>query len=620
MCAQIRRRGPDDEGIHAGRQCAIGMRRLSIIDLATGHQPIFNEDGTVWVVFNGEVYNYQELRRDLIGQGHRFATNSDTETLIHLYEEEGTDGLAKLRGMFAYAIWDERRRRLTLVRDRFGKKPLYYAQLGDTFYFGSELKCITAVAGPLDIDEQALRLYLQFGYIPDPWTPYRQVKKLPAASWMQVEPDGSARGFATRQGRYWRMPEPLDGDVSAGLSEQDAVEEIRRVFDESVRLRMIADVPLGAFLSGGIDSSLVVASMARQSSAPIQTFSIGWEERSCNELPYASAVARHYKTDHHELIVRPDAMELIPHLARYMDEPFADSSIIPTYLVSQFAAQSVKVVLSGDGGDELFGGYYSFFQAEQFRFADRVPRDCRRILSAVADALPYAMYGKNYLRTVSRPTSIERYMEYGCFTSHFRRMRVIGRDWRLPGGAAFLRQVFDGAILDGRDPLSQAMHFEATAKLTGDILTKVDRMSMANSLEVRCPLLDHTLAELSGRIPNAWKTRNGKGKLILLKALGDRLPPELLDRPKMGFGVPLSEWFRGALRSMLRDHLLSESFLGRGIVSRTGLEALLGEHDSGRRDNSDFLWLLLALELWFRENAARAGSAEQPATVAPHAG
>jgi asparagine synthase (glutamine-hydrolysing) len=601
MCAVMRHRGPDDEGVHTEPNCGIGMRRLSIIDLSTGHQPISNEDRTVWVVFNGEIYNYQGLRELLRGRGHRFATNSDTETLVHLHEEEGVEGISRLRGMFAYAIWDRGAQTLTLARDRFGKKPLYYAQTGEGFYFASELKCLSAVTGPFDVDEEALRLYLQFGYIPDPWTPFRQVRKLPAGSWLRTSPGG-----AVQEGRYWRVPEPLE-QAEPGFSRQDAIEEIRRVFDEAVKLRMIADVPLGAFLSGGIDSSLVVASMARQSAAPIRTFSIGWKEQAYNELPYAAIAARRFGTEHHEMIVQPDAIELVPKLVDHFDEPFADSSAIPTYLVSRFAAQHVKVALSGDGGDELFGGYLSFFMTEQFRYADRLPQFCRGALGTRAKALPEGAYGRNYLFAVSRPTSIERYLEYGCYSSYLSRRRVLSRDWVREAGARRLGEIFDGAVLpEGRDPLSQAMHFEATAKLTGDILTKVDRMSMANSLEVRCPLLDSELAELAGRIPNAWKTRDGKGKLILLEALGDRLPPELLDRPKMGFGVPLGDWFRGPLREMLRDHLFSASFLSRGIVSRAGLEVLMAQHDRRRHDHSAYLWLLLMLEMWFERHAAPA--------------
>ena len=601
MCSQLRHRGPDDYGGHVEPHCGIGMRRLSIIDLVTGHQPISNEDGTVWIVFNGEVYNYQSLRPWLEQRGHRFVTNSDTETLVHLHEEEGVNGLSRLRGMYGYAIWDRRAQKLTLVRDRFGKKPLYYTRHGGAFYFASELKAILAVTGPFEIDQRALRLYLQFGYIPDPYTPFVNVWKLPPASWLQVTPGGD-----TEQSRYWRMPEPVE-EAPPGYTRQDAIEEIRSVFDEAVKLRMIADVPLGAFLSGGIDSSLVVASMARQSASPVRTFSIGWEERTHNELPYATIVARHCATDHHEMIVRPNAIELLPRLVAQFDEPFADASAIPTYLVSKFAAEHVTVVLSGDGGDELFGGYSSFFMTEQFRYADKLPRLFRKGLERMAAVLPPSAYGKNYLYAVSRPTSMERYLEYGCFGGHFRLSQILDAEWMIDSREAFIRQVFGPAVLpEGRDPLSQAMHFEATAKLAGDILTKVDRMSMANSLEVRCPLLDHVLAEVAGKIPNSWKTQNGRGKLILLEALGDRLPAELLNRNKMGFGVPLGDWFRGPLRELLWDHLFSRQFLDRGIVVPAGLEAIMGEHDRRRRDHSDYLWLLLVLELWFREHTPNA--------------
>src|SRR4051812_33623097 len=302
MCSQIRHRGPDDEGTYVDGKCGIGMRRLSIIDLSTGHQPISNEDGSVWIVFNGEVYNYQELRRELIAKGHRFRTNSDTETIIHLYEEEGTAGIARLRGMFAYAIWDARKRKLLLARDRFGKKPLYYSVLPAGIFFGSELKCLRAAGVPLDIDDEALKLYFRFSYIPDPYSAYKGVKKLPAAGWMTIDANGR-----TEQGSYWRLPEPA-AKAEDGFTREDALRQVREVFDESVRIRMIADVPLGAFLSGGIDSSLIVASMAMQSAEPVKTFSIGFEEAEFNELEYSSAVARRYKTDHREILVKPDAV------------------------------------------------------------------------------------------------------------------------------------------------------------------------------------------------------------------------------------------------------------------------------------------------------------------------
>lgn len=612
MCTAMRHRGPDDEGIHTERHCGIGMRRLSIIDLATGHQPISNEDQSIWVVFNGEVYNYQALREQLISQGHRFQTNSDTETLVHLYEQEGLDGISKLRGMFAYAIWDRRADKLTLVRDRFGKKPLYYLQRGDAFYFASELKCLAAVAGPFEMDDVAIRAYLQLGYIPDPLTCYRGVKKLPAGFWMEVTPDGSMK-----QGRYWRLPEPIEEE--SGLSREEALEQLRSVFDESVRMRMIADVPLGAFLSGGLDSSLVVASMALQSSAPIRTFSIGWEEKTHNELHYARMVAKSYSTDHEELIVRPDVMELVPRLVAHLDEPFSDASMIPTYLVSELAARHVKVALSGDGGDELFGGYPSFQWAANFQKADRIPQAVRQVLGTAAKLLPESAYGKNYLHTLSRPTSFERFAEFGMTGAFFRSEQALNPEWRY--SHLSWENLFGDALLpEGRDPVSQAMHYEATAKLTGQILTKVDRMSMAASLEVRTPLLDHKIGELAGRIPNRWKMGQGKGKLILLESMANRLPPALLDRPKMGFGVPLEAWFRGPLRDLLRDHLFSASFLSRGITQRKGLEALVDEHDRGRRNNAEFLWVLLVLELWFRNAAltdASGGGSESGSITRP---
>jgi asparagine synthase (glutamine-hydrolysing) len=593
MCDQIRHRGPDDEGFYVNRKCALGMRRLSIIDLAGGHQPMSNEDRSIWVVFNGEIYNFQELRRDLIAKGHSFATHSDTETLVHLYEEEGIAGISKLRGMFAYAIWDARERKLLLARDRFGKKPLYYARVRDGFYFGSELKCLRAAGLSMEMDSEAIKLYLQFGYVPDPWSAFAGLKKLPPAHWLTLDADGRME-----IGRYWENPPPREDD-DPGLSEPDICAEIRQAFDDSVKVRMIADVPLGAFLSGGIDSSLVVASMALQSRVPVRTFAMGFEEQDFDELPYARLVAAKYGTQHHEQIVRPDAVDLIPRLIRYFDEPFSDASAIPTFLVSQFAAQSVKVVLSGDGGDEFFGGYPSFFEADRARRLDAIPRWARAVLSKTADLLPYATRGKNLLRAVSRPNSLERYFESIGFSAYFLRLRALNPEWMLPPDAATLRAIFGNAILpDGYDCVSQAMHFEATAKLAGDILVKVDRMSMANSIEVRCPLLDHRLAEMANRIPNRWKMSHGKGKQILLKALGDRLPPELLTRPKAGFGIPLAKWLRGPLRPMLWDTLTSKNFLSRGFTTAARVTGMIEEHESGRRDNSYFLWLLLILQLW----------------------
>lgn len=593
MCEQIRHRGPDEDGYLADGGCAIGMRRLSIIDLSTGRQPISNEDGTVWIVFNGEIYNYQPLRAELIGRGHRFRTHSDTETIVHLYEETG-GGWDRLRGMFAYAIWDARDRSLMLVRDRFGKKPLYYTIRDEGIYFGSELKCLRAAGLPLEIDNEALRLYFQFLYIPDPWSIYKGVQKLPAGGWLKYHADGRVE-----QGRYWTLPAPVEASMP-GDTREAARKRIREVFDESVRIRMIADVPLGAFLSGGIDSTSVVASMSLQSPEPVKTFSIGFEEQDYNELPWAGMVARHYKADHHEIVVRPNIVDLVNRLIHYFDEPFADSSAIPTFIVSEFAVQHVKVALTGDGGDELFAGYPSFFNAARWRKLNYSPQWIRRMTSWVADRLPYSAYGKNFLRMISRPSSLERYFDLNT-TPYYLRTQLLQPGWMLPFDEAFFFRKFDGALLRSADDVSQALYFEANVRLTGDMLTKVDRMSMANSLEVRCPLLDHELAEVAMNIPNSWKLNGGAtGKQILIEALGDRLPPELLNRPKQGFGLPLPAWFRGPLRDMLHDHLTSRRFLDRGIVSPAFMREILAEHQSGRRDNSHYLWMLLVCELWFR--------------------
>jgi asparagine synthase (glutamine-hydrolysing) len=602
MCAQIRHRGPDDEGVHIDGGCGIGMRRLSIIDLNTGHQPVSNEDGSVWVVFNGEIYNYQELRADLIQRGHRFSTNSDTETLVHLYEEKGADGLALLRGMFAFCIWDSKKRKILLARDRFGKKPLYYAALPGGLYFGSELKCLRAAGVPLEEDREALRLYFQFGYIPDPFSAFLAVKKLMPGCWLEYAMDGE-----TRQGRYWRMPEFTSGEPEQ-LGHAETCARLRQSFDEAVRVRMIADVPLGAFLSGGIDSSLVVASMAMQSAEPVKTFSIGFEEAAYNELEYAGMVAKKYGTDHHEILVRPDSADLITKLAWHFDEPFADSSAIPTYVVSEFAARHVKVALSGDGGDEFFAGYPTLGNIEKFHFLDGIPRGLRQAASWAASALPYSAYGKNRLRVMGASSALDRYFE-GNYTSYFLRQRMLRPDWMLPAGSGYLREILPESFpRNGGDVMAQAQYFEAAANLTGDMLVKVDRASMAASLEVRCPMLDHQFAELAAAIPLSWKRRNGKGKIILLDALGDRLPPALLTRAKMGFGVPLDQWFRGPLRELTWDTLTGKKFLDRGIVEPRFVRYLLEEHASGRRNNHHQIYGLLMLELWRRnlEEPARA--------------
>ncbi len=595
MCRRMAHRGPDEEGVHIDGTCGIGIRRLSIIDLDTGRQPIPNERGDVWVVFNGEIYNYRELRRQLEDRGHRFRTRSDTEVIVHLYEDYGEECFRRLNGMFAIAVWDASRQQLALARDRFGKKPLYYGIFADGLYFASELACFQPLRLPLNLDATALRLYLHFGYIPDPYSAFGELRKLPPGTWLLFDRRGRSR-----RGRYWRLPPPaLEPD--GRLDEKAISEELRERFDEAVRCRLVADVPLGALLSGGLDSGSVVASMARQTDEPVHTFSVGFHEREFSELGLARLVARKYGADHREVVLEADSVDLVPRLVRHFGEPFADSSAIPTWMVSEFAARHVKVVLTGDGGDELFAGYRSLQRVLRLAWLDRVPAPVRRALGRFADRLPYAAYGKNLLHLWSRPGGLDRYFEDTALL-HYVKRNLINREWQAPSDPDLFRELLPNGFLDRpADPLLAACYFEATVQLAGDMLVKVDRMSMAHSLEVRCPMLDHRFAEFAMSIPMRWKIAPGKGKLIFRRALGDRLPQELLRAPKKGFSIPLAQWFRGPLREMLWDSLTSRRFLERGFVNASFLRRLLAEHESGRRDHRVVFWMLLVLELWFRE-------------------
>lgn len=599
MCQSIFHRGPDEDGLRIAPvgdsgECAIGMRRLSIIDLSTGRQPISNEDETVWVVFNGEIYNFPDLQKELEGKGHRFRTRSDTEVLVHLYEEYGIEGLRRLRGMFAFALWDSSRRKLLLARDKLGKKPLYVARHDGGIYFGSEIKCFRAAGLPLDIDPEALRWYFLLSYVPDPLSCYRQIEKLLPGGWMTIDASG-----AISQGTYWTQP--LHEETEEPCSYEAARDRLRELFDESVRIRLLSDVPLGAFLSGGIDSSLVVASMARIVGDGVKTFSIGFAEPQFDESPYAKIVADQYRTEHHSIQVEPASVDLISRLVQACDEPFADSSAIPTFIVSQFAAQHVKVVLSGDGGDEFLGGYGSFFEVRRSQWMDAVPRPGRALLRAVSRAVPYATYGKNYMAAVGSETPFARYLATN-YTPRPLLERLLRPEWLLPGSAT----LDPPAPVRGAGALAQAIYFESANKLSGDILVKVDRMSMANSLEVRSPMLDAEFVSFCASLPHHWKMgADGKGKRILLDALGDRLPREILNRPKKGFSLPLPAWFRGSLQEFLYDQLLSRSFLDREIVSESFLRYLIGEMRTGRRDNSRWLWSLLILAVWFQEQRSQ---------------
>jgi asparagine synthase (glutamine-hydrolysing) len=594
MCEVIRHRGPDDEGLHVESGVGLGMRRLSIIDLSTGHQPIHNEDETVWLVFNGEIYNYRELRTELEGHGHRFYTSSDTETIVHAYEQWGEDCFAKLRGMFGIALWDRSRRTLLLARDRAGIKPLHYTQHRDRLYFGSELKSLIA-AGAVDgtLDFEALDHYFSFLYTPRDRSIFKGVCKLPPGHLLRWR-DGRA---SVRP--FWEISarETFDG------SEADAAAHLRRVLADAVRSHMVSDVPLGAFLSGGVDSSAIVGLMAEASDRPVKTFSIGFDVAEFDELEHARAVAAHFKTEHHEFVVRPDGLSILEDLIEHFDEPFADSSAIPTWYVSEIARQHVTVVLSGDGGDELFGGYDRYFPHPRVEQFDRLPVPGRQALaSAVWPWLPHGAPGKNFLRHVSRDEN-GRYLDSISLFHEDEKQALYSPDVRAALGhasaQASLARHFDRfAELSAH---SRMMRFDFETYLPEDVLTKVDRMSMAHSIESRVPLLDNEVIEFSASLPASMKIREGRRKHILKEAIKGLVPEHILNRKKQGFGVPLGVWFRGALTSVFADILGSSVARQRGYFQPAFIDRLVQEHLNGRRDHTLRLWQLLIFELWHRQ-------------------
>jgi asparagine synthase (glutamine-hydrolysing) len=601
MTATLAHRGPDADGYLFGDGVALGHRRLSIIDLAGGDNPIYNEDGTRAIVFNGEIYNFHELRRDLQARGHRFATASDTETIVHGWEEYGDACVTRLRGMFAFALWDRPARRLLLARDRIGKKPLYYRHDGERLLFGSELKAL--IADPSvkrAIEPGALDEYLAFGAVPAPRTIYQGIAQLPPAHYLVWE-DGRVR-----IAEYWDVP------VAPGRPrpEGEYLEEFDAVFTEAVRLRMIADVPLGAFLSGGIDSSAVVMAMAAQSSRPVRTTSVGFKEAAFDEARHARAVARTFGTDHDEVLVEPDAAGILPTLVWHLDEPFADSSALPTYYVSQAARRRVTVALSGDGGDELFGGYawrYGLNLLED-RVRRRLPRWLRAgvlgPLAAVwpkADRLPRPLRWKFFLRNLSLSPERAYFHDMSLFTPADKR-RLLSGDFQraLNGYDAFDRFAYHFDRVAGLDHLSRITYVDAKTYLADDILVKVDRMAMANSLEVRAPLLDHKVIEFAATVPATLKFRGTMSKYLLKRYLERRLPASVVHRPKQGFAIPLAEWLRADLREVARELLLSERARARGYFAPETVGALWEAHQTRRRDHAHRLWALMVLELWQR--------------------
>ncbi len=605
MCDVMRHRGPDDEGLHVEPGVALGMRRLSIIDLSTGHQPIHNEDRTVWVVFNGEIYNYRELRPVLEARGHRFYTSSDTETIVHGYEEWGERVFSKLSGMFGIALWDARSRTLLVARDRAGIKPLYYAATAGRLFFGSEAKSIL-VNPEVDrrLDAAALDHYLAYQYTPRGGSIFRGIRKLLPGHFLKL-----SRGAVVVQ-QYWRLPVERDDPVFAG-DEQEALAELRKVLGEVVRSHMIADVPLGAFLSGGIDSSLVVALMAQASSRPVKTFSIGFEESGFDELPYARNVARHFGTDHHEFVVRPDALGILDRVVWHFDEPFADSSAIPTWYVSEMARRHVTVVLSGDGGDELFGGYTRYVPHPRVESFDRLASGFGRAVAAAAwRALPHGARGKNFLRHVARNRH-GRYVDSVTFYHQDERRALLSRALRAELGGWHAERYFSRPFRRfGQLTLeAQLMAFDFETYLPEDCLVKVDRMSMAHSIESRVPLLDHLVIEFAASLPASMKMPGGRLKHLLKQLAFSLVPREILDRPKQGFGVPIGHWFRGELRDAFGDILGAPRTRQRGYFDYGFVDRVLAEHLAGRRDHSSRLWMLLVFELWHRQYVDQAAVA-----------
>jgi len=595
MCDAIVHRGPDDEGIYAQGPVGLGMRRLSIIDLAGGHQPIFNEDRSIAIVFNGEIYNFPELRPELERRGHRFTTNSDTEVIVHLYEDMGPACVSQLRGMFTFALYDRTRDKLLIGRDRLGKKPMHYALAGDRLLFGSEIKSILAVAPELArIDHQALLQYMYFGYILDPLTAFLPIRKLPPGHLLEFE-----RGELRIQ-QYWDLPQYATHSPS---SEEECLVEMERRLAEAVRIRLISDVPLGALLSGGTDSSIVVALMARASSEPVKTFSIGFKQADFNEAPYARLVAERFHTDHHELILEPDIVGTVEKLTRSLEEPFGDSSMLPTYFISCLARQHVTVALSGDGGDEVFAGYDRYRTALHDRAFPWVPEWTRSLYrNHIHQRLPYSVPGRSLAYSISLPWD-KRYAEDVSLQPIFRELRLLSQDVLAraeqddPLNA--LHHYLERA--PAKDPLSRLLYLDSKTYLPGDILTKVDRMSMLTSLEVRVPILDHVFLEWATSLTPEWKMRGGKQK-YMLKKLAQRVgvPREVLDRPKQGFALPLVHWTRHDLKDMIMSVLLQPRTLQRGYFKPEAVRQLLDEHFRQRRNHSGRIWRLLAFELWHR--------------------
>jgi asparagine synthase (glutamine-hydrolysing) len=614
MCDAIVHRGPDDEGYYTSSneggsggsfegeaRVGLGMRRLSIIDLETGKQPIHNEDKTVWVVLNGEIYNYPELRADLKSRGHTFYTNTDTEAIVHAYEEHGADVAKHLRGMFAFAVWDERRQRLVLARDRVGKKPLLYSHVGGTLIFASEFQALLAHPDvSREVITEALSDYLSFMCVPAPQTAFRSIRKL--------EPGHTLiwKNGEVKTERYWS----LDFRNKTDLDEKEAGERAIELLRDAVRVRLMSDVPLGGFLSGGIDSSAVVALMSELSSERVKTFSIGFDEKDFSEIAHARRVAERFGTDHHEFVVRPDAVEVLPTLVKHYGEPYADSSAIPTYYLAKMTRQHVTVALNGDGGDECFAGYERYAAMRLGERYSKLPRLLReRVMQPAIGAIPGAGASRSrlaktrrFLDVVGRSTG-ERYLRWTSVFSDEMKAELCTKGFLTETAQAqairFVQPWFSG---NGEiEVVDRALMADTFNYLPNDLLVKVDIASMAVSLEARSPFLDHHVMEFAASLPALYKLRGLTTKYLLKNALRGLVPKEILSRGKMGFGVPIGKWFRAELKGLLKEAILSDRSLGRGYFKSDAVRRLVDDHIGLRRDYSHQLWTLLMLELWHQE-------------------
>lgn len=606
--AQLRcldHRGPDSSGVYARPRALIGQTRLAVIDLVSGDPPITNEDGTIGVALNGEIYNFQAIGERLRAAGHTLATRCDTEVIAHLSEDLDPVAVAgELDGMFAFAVWDDRAGRLTLGRDRMGKKPLYYWVGGGSLVFGSELKAVLAhPLVPVEMDQSAIPAYLAFGYVPTPRTFYAGIRSVPPGHVLTFTPGGEVE-----LRRYWQ---PQAAGAGAGpvfdLPLDVAAKEVRTRLTEAVSRRLVADVPLGAFLSGGIDSSAVVGIMSELASGPVRTFTIGFEDDDgFDERPYARMVADRFGTDHTEFVVKPDAVELVERLLWHHDQPFGDSSALPTYLLSELTRGHVTVALSGDGGDELFGGYERFAAALFLEQVHRLPALIRRPLAAgsarvPAGRLPHRGDSARRFLAEAGTDILDAFRTWGGFVPDAWRNRLTGsseEEGRQDWGLVDYRRIWDST--EGADLLDRLLVLTMRTYLLDDLLPKADRMSMAHALEVRSPFLDHHLVEFALRLPRASRIRGMSGKLVLKKAVADLLPPEIVDRSKRGFGVPLDRWFRTELRPYVQSTLGSPSASVRSYLDGAALDAMLTEHDTGRANHRDAIWALLTLEVFLR--------------------